>query len=113
MGCNGMYLAEADGALIFKDGVDQNLIVDALRKLERMGFDHAQDHGEYFLHLDPTDYDDKAMTDMLKSIAGIVEEGEFYYTGEDKEVWRFTINSEPNWTEQMGYIEWGEGTEIV
>lgn len=113
MGCNRMYRAEAEGALIFKDDADKSLIDDALQKLECLGFDYMHDCGEYFLHLDLMDYDHDAIKDVLKSIAGIVDEGEFYYTGEDKEVWRFTINAEPHWMEQTGYIEWGDGTEIV
>lgn len=108
------YSVKAEGVLIFKDDTDVNQIVWALKELEKIGFTYSLEHGEYFLDLDWTEYDeDGSIEDTLRAIAAFVIEGEFYYTGEDQEVWRYTINSDPCWTKQLGTLTWGNDEEIV
>lgn len=107
------YSVKAEGILIFKEETDTNQIVWALKELRQIGFTYFLENGEYFLDLDWTEYDEDGIENTLRAIAEFVIEGEFYYTGEDQEVWRYTINSDTYWTKQLGTLTWGNDEEIV
>lgn len=107
------YSAKAEGILIFKEETDANQIVWTLKELRQIGFTYFLENGEYFLNLDWTEYDENGIENTLRAIAAFAIEGEFYYTGEDQEVWRYTINGDTCWTKQLGTLIWGSDEEIV
>ena len=66
---------------------------------------------EYHVTVGNEKYHDEDWKETLKAISKLISEGEFEFTGEDEESWKFKFYPEEGvWKEMMGEIVYNEET---